>query len=269
MMKIVLRAVEIAILLSSAVLLAQNAPDNAQPLHPSHGILEVLSDTKGINFAPYLEEVVHATQQNWRTITMDSSRYRLTGPVEVVVEFSIRRDGSVDGLKLDAASGNAALDRAAREAVTDSSPLLPLPEEFPEQHIELRIHFHQNSSNDASGNCGDSASHPGGSGDCPAMETNGIYRPGSHGISNPKTIYAPPPEYGEKSSKAKVQGTVTLGIVVAPEGIAHDITIEKSLNPELDRKAIETIRKWKFAPAMKDGQPVSARALVELSFHLY
>jgi len=37
---------------------------------------------------------------------------------------------------------------------------------------------------------------------------------------------------------------------------------------ELDEKAIEAVKKWKFAPALKDGKPIPAKLAVELDFHL-
>jgi TonB family protein len=37
----------------------------------------------------------------------------------------------------------------------------------------------------------------------------------------------------------------------------------------LDEKAIEAVQKWKFAPGMKDGHPVSVQVSVEVNFRLY
>jgi protein TonB len=37
----------------------------------------------------------------------------------------------------------------------------------------------------------------------------------------------------------------------------------------LDEKAIETVKTWKFDPAMKDGKPVAVQIIVEVAFHLY
>ncbi len=37
----------------------------------------------------------------------------------------------------------------------------------------------------------------------------------------------------------------------------------------LDDKAIEAVRQWRFAPAIKDGTPVAVQINVEVSFRLY
>jgi TonB family protein len=37
----------------------------------------------------------------------------------------------------------------------------------------------------------------------------------------------------------------------------------------LDEKAVEAVSRWKFTPALKDGQPIEKEISVEVSFHLY
>jgi protein TonB len=37
----------------------------------------------------------------------------------------------------------------------------------------------------------------------------------------------------------------------------------------LDENAIETLRTWKFKPAMKKGKPVPVKVVVEVSFRLF
>lgn len=96
----------------------------------------------------------------------------------------------------------------------------------------------------------------------------GVYRVGG-GVSAPRPIYSPDPEYSEEARKAKFQGTVMLWMVVGPDGRPHDIRVAQSLGLGLDEKAIEAVRTWRFEPARKDGQPVSVQINVEVSFRLY
>ena len=49
----------------------------------------------------------------------------------------------------------------------------------------------------------------------------------------------------------------------------RDIAIARSVGLGLDEKAIETVKTWKFDPAMKDGKPVAVQIIVEVAFHLY
>ena len=96
----------------------------------------------------------------------------------------------------------------------------------------------------------------------------GAYRVGG-GVSAPRALFAPDPEYSEEARKAKWQGTVVLWVVVGPDGRAHDIRVQRSLGMGLDEKAVEAVRLWKFDPARKDGQPVAVQINVEVNFRLY
>ena len=75
----------------------------------------------------------------------------------------------------------------------------------------------------------------------------GAYRVGG-GVTAPRLIYGPEPEFSEEARKAKYQGTVVLWLVVGPDGRTHDIRVQQSLGMGLDEKAIEAIRQWKFDP---------------------
>ena len=96
----------------------------------------------------------------------------------------------------------------------------------------------------------------------------GVYRVGG-GVSAPRALYAPDPEYSEEARKAKFQGTVMLWVIVGPDGHPHNIQVQRSLGMGLDEKAIEAVRTWKFEPARKDGQPVAVQIYVEVNFRLY
>ena len=89
------------------------------------------------------------------------------------------------------------------------------------------------------------------------------------GVSAPRAIYDPDPEYSEEARKAKHQGTVILWIVVGPDGRPRDIRVQRALGLGLDEKAVEAVRKWRFAPAMRDGHPVAVEVNIEVNFRLY
>lgn len=96
----------------------------------------------------------------------------------------------------------------------------------------------------------------------------GIFHVGG-GVSPPRTIYAPEPEFSEEARKAKYQGVCTLGLIVGTDGRPSNIRVLSSLGMGLDEKAIEAVKNWKFEPAMKDGHPVRVEIAVEVDFHLY
>ncbi|MGB9104240.1 MAG: energy transducer TonB [Terriglobales bacterium] len=96
----------------------------------------------------------------------------------------------------------------------------------------------------------------------------GPYRVGG-GVSAPKALYAPDPEYSEEARKAKYQGTVVLWVVVGPDGRPRDIRVQRTLGMGLDQKAMEAVRTWKFEPARLNGNPVAVQINVEVNFRLY
>jgi TonB family protein len=96
----------------------------------------------------------------------------------------------------------------------------------------------------------------------------GIYRVGG-GVSAPRAIYSPDPEYSEEARKAKYQGTVVLWMIVDADGRPRDIKVMRSVGLGLDEKAIEAVKTWKFEPAHKDGHAVAVQISVEVDFRLY
>lgn len=96
----------------------------------------------------------------------------------------------------------------------------------------------------------------------------GIYRVGG-GVSPPRTLYSPDPEYSEEARRSKFQGTVVLWMIVGPDGRPRDLRVLRSVGMGLDEKAIEAVRTWRFDPARKNGQPVAVQINVEVSFRLY
>lgn len=96
----------------------------------------------------------------------------------------------------------------------------------------------------------------------------GIYHVGD-GVSRPRALYTPEPEFSEEARKAKYQGVVVLTIVVGQDGRVYSPRILRSLGMGLDEKAIEGVKTWKFDAARKDGHPVAVEMNVEVAFNLY
>lgn len=99
--------------------------------------------------------------------------------------------------------------------------------------------------------------------------TGGGYYSVGGGVSAPIPIYKPDPAYSEEARKAKYQGTVVLWIVIDAAGSVTDCKVVKPLGMGLDEKAEESVRTWKFKPALRNGTPVPVRVMVEVSFRLF
>jgi TonB family protein len=87
-------------------------------------------------------------------------------------------------------------------------------------------------------------------------------------VPGPRLIFDPAPEYSDLARKKKINGKVILSLTVGTDGLPHDIQIKNKLGYGLDEKALDAVRKWKFEPALRDGQPVETRIDVSVSFKL-
>ena len=110
-------------------------------LHPNFSteMPTILSDTRGVDFGPYLARIVYIVRRNWLSVIPESARLGEKGRVGVV--FEILKDGSVPQLRLVASSGSDPLDRAAMNGIHASVPFPPLPPEFTGNHLVLQFIF--------------------------------------------------------------------------------------------------------------------------------
>ena len=103
--------------------------------------LEILNDTQGVDFRPYLKDVLKTVRTNWYSMIPESAEMKKGN---LAIEFAITKDGNVAGMKLVATSGDAPLDRAAWGGITASNPFPPLPSEFGGKYLALRFRFYYN-----------------------------------------------------------------------------------------------------------------------------
>ncbi|MFZ3264706.1 MAG: energy transducer TonB [Terriglobales bacterium] len=84
----------------------------------------------------------------------------------------------------------------------------------------------------------------------------------------PAVIYRPDPECSKEAEKAKIGGTVVLHVVVGTDGLAHDVSVVRSMGYGLDEQAIKAVKNWKFKPATEkgSGKPASVEISVEVTF---
>ena len=88
-------------------------------------------------------------------------------------------------------------------------------------------------------------------------------------VTPPHAIFMPEPEYSEQARKKKINGTVLLSLTVTVDGTTRDIKVVKGVGYGLDEKAVAAVSRWKFSPALKDGQPIEKEITVEVAFRLY
>ena len=88
------------------------------------------------------------------------------------------------------------------------------------------------------------------------------------GITAPSVLTKRDPEYSEEARAEKFQGTVLLNVEIGPDGLAHNIRVQRGLGLGLDEKAMEAVQQWIFKPGTQGGQPVTVAATIEINFRL-
>jgi len=83
-------------------------------------------------------------------------------------------------------------------------------------------------------------------------------------VSPPRAAWTPQPELTEEARKAGVKATVVLNIVVGRDGRVGRIKVVRSAGMGLDESTIDTVKTWRFQPAIRDGQPVAVEINVEV-----
>ena len=108
------------------------------------GPFDVLSDTQGVDFGPYLSRVLQSIKGNWYNLIPEEARAPLLKHGKVAIRFLITPSGKVAGMFVEFPSGDVPLDRAAYGGISASDPFSPLPHEFHGPYLALRITFFYN-----------------------------------------------------------------------------------------------------------------------------
>lgn len=98
----------------------------------------------------------------------------------------------------------------------------------------------------------------GGTGDSPVLDYD----------QPPRLLKQTRPVYPQEAFIKKIEGVVTLEIVIGIDGKVGRARVIRSI-PQLDAAAIQTVRQWVFAPAVKGGRPVPTIANAPVSFRIY
>ena len=135
----------VLILGSSFLAIAQTTPtpDTKAQTDPKPGA-EILSDTRGVDFGPYLQATIAIIKRNWSTVIPKAALPPELKRGHVAIEFAIMKSGKLAGIRLKTSSGDTSLDRAALASVTASNPFAPLPENFDGRYLALRFHYYYN-----------------------------------------------------------------------------------------------------------------------------
>ncbi|NZA26041.1 energy transducer TonB [Luteimonas sp. SJ-92] len=108
----------------------------------------------------------------------------------------------------------------------------------------------------------------------PASEREDAARPPASTATPPADRPADPiervePDYPVAALRAQEEGTVLLRVQVDAQGNPGDVEIARSSRSrELDRAARDAVRRWRFSPALENGQAVASTVEVPIDFRM-
>ncbi|HZL27138.1 MAG TPA: TonB C-terminal domain-containing protein [Acidobacteriaceae bacterium] len=114
-----------------------------RPGPQSFGGQEILSDTQGVDFNPYLRRVLGDIQRNWEPLLPPEAGSPLFKQGETYIRFTILPDGSIKSasMHLDGSTHDIAIDKSCWNAITSEGQFPPLPKNFHGPELTLRLDF--------------------------------------------------------------------------------------------------------------------------------
>jgi TonB family protein len=103
---------------------------------------EMKTDPQGVDFRPYILQVLAIVRRNWFTVYPESAKLGTRGQVRL--EFAVAKDGRVTKVAFSTQSGTQTLDRAAVAAISMANPLPALPADYHGERIVLAFTFSYN-----------------------------------------------------------------------------------------------------------------------------
>jgi periplasmic protein TonB len=90
------------------------------------------------------------------------------------------------------------------------------------------------------------------------------------GVTAPICSYCPLPMYTDEARHVKMQGTVTLRVLVSADGKASQVRVVTGVGYGLEERAVQTVNAWKFLPARDAARrPIPAWVTIEVTFRLF
>jgi TonB family protein len=95
----------------------------------------------------------------------------------------------------------------------------------------------------------------------------GPYRPGS-GVEPPRLLAEVKPDYTDEARRRGIEGEVVMEIVVRRDGSVGDVKVLSGLAAGLNDRAVQAVRRWRFAPARLRGTPVDVVVEASVEFRM-
>jgi len=103
--------------------------------------------------------------------------------------------------------------------------------------------------------------------DVPVCEPSSHVCLASRGITMPTCIHCPNPSFTQEAINSRQVGIILILVTVTARGTPADLKLIKPLGYGLDEKALHSMAKWRFNPALdSSGKPVATRVTIEVNF---
>jgi protein TonB len=113
----------------------------------------------------------------------------------------------------------------------------------------------------------------------PNPDASGKYHLGD-GVSAPKLLFAPDPEFTDQARHKKVAGTVVVALTVDAAGNPENVRVARSLALDVNKKykqialglddnAVAAVKQYRFQPGQFQGKPVPVEIEVKVNYRIY
>jgi TonB family protein len=117
----------------------QSKPNLSGPTAATAQTADIQFDSKDVEFGPWLRRFIATVKRNW---VMPLAVMTTKG--HVVVTFKVRKDGRITDINVSVPAGEQTFNTAARAAIESSSPVAPLPPEYPNDTCFFQVTFYYN-----------------------------------------------------------------------------------------------------------------------------
>jgi len=93
---------------------------------------------------------------------------------------------------------------------------------------------------------------------------------GKNGVPEPLAIFTTLPTYPKRAKKARVEAQVVLQAIILKSGSVGKVRVIQCSrrNFGFEKAATDALKKWRFEPTQKDGEPVEASLMTTIEFTL-
>jgi hypothetical protein len=108
------------------------------------GGAQIISDTMGVDFNPWLRRFQSDVMRNWIPLLPEETAPPLSKKGNTFLIVTILKDGSIGDMKLENSSHDVAIDRSTWASITSEGKFEGLPKVFPGPSITLRLYYSVN-----------------------------------------------------------------------------------------------------------------------------